>query len=149
VTLLILDCNMTFPCVFKDNVSFGGHVYLFFALTLSLYLLSYGVALLSLSCIFPFTSCPLLDSLCLCHTDPAIVIARLQQTLAAASVLLQRVGRSGDSGTRLQRSFENLSIDVLRLKVFVLFLVIVTFSPVSLSVSAAYTLLVSTYGTCT
>jgi hypothetical protein len=83
------------------------------------------------------------------HTDPAIVIARLQQTLAAAAVLLQRVGCSGHSGTRLQLWFENLSIDVLRLKVFVLFLVIVTFSPVALSVSAAYTLLVSTYGTCT
>jgi len=35
-------------------------------------------------------------------TDPAIVIARLQQTLAAAAVLLQRVGCSGHSGTRLQ-----------------------------------------------
>lgn len=68
---------------------------------------------------FLFTSFPLLHSLCLSHTDPAVVIARLQQNLAAAAVLLQRVGHSGDSGTRLQRSFENLSIDVLRYKVFV------------------------------
>jgi len=50
-------------------------------------------------------------------TDPAVIIARLQHKLAAAATLLQRMGRSGDCGAKLQRSFENLSIDVLRHKV--------------------------------
>lgn len=55
------------------------------------------------------------------HADPAVIIARLQHKLAAAATLLQRMGRSGDCGAKLQRSFENLSIDVLRHKVFVCF----------------------------